>query len=450
MSGEDDPGNLLLAGRYRLGHEIGVGSTAVVHRGHDRRTGEDVAIKLFTVGPSPAGDGRNRREVEILTGLRHPGLVGLRDAGTTDGRLFVVMDLVDGESLAAALRHEPLPPATVEVLGAELAEALAHVHARGIVHRDVKPANILLDADRRPRLTDFGIARLDGSTAVTRTGVVVGTAAYMAPEQVRGRAVSGPADIYALGLVLLEAVTGRREYPGAAVEAAIARLHRSPEIPARLPPRLREAVRRMTAADPADRPDATTVAAMLRGTPGPGHRPVAARYRLVPLAALAVLLGGAVSGVAMLQPDAAPTVAAAAPLPGSQPVPPVAPTVPAPTAPEADPVTPVLAFVPRPVADPPAPAPEVAAPPAPDTGDRAATDAPSGDEGEGKDEGGKEQGGKDKDKDKDKGDKDDKDDKGKDNKNDKGKDNKNDKADKGGDKGNKGGKDKEKGGKGDD
>ena len=414
MSGADDPGDPLLAGRYALGPEIGCGSTAVVHRGHDRRTGEDVAIKLFTAGPSPAGDGRDRREVEILTGLRHPGLVGLRDAGTTDGRLFVVMDLVEGGSLATALRSEPLPPAEVEVLGAGLADALAYVHARGIVHRDVKPANILLDVDSRPRLTDFGIARLDGSTGVTRTGVVIGTAAYMAPEQVRGRPVSSPADIYALGLVLLEAVTGRREYPGVAVEAAIARLHRPPEVPAGLPPRLREAVRRMTAYDPADRPDAATVAAILRAPHGPGHRPAAARRRLVPLGALAVLLVGVVSGVALLQPGGTPTVVAAAPQPalGGQPVPLVAPTVPAPTAPapapaapQAEPAAPVVALAPRPAADPPAVPARVASPPAPDTVDRPDADAPSGDEGEGEDGRGGEDG-KDGDrKDKGKGDK---------------------------------------------
>ena len=120
-------------------------------------------------------------------------------------------------------------------IGARLADALAHVHAGGIIHRDLKPANVLLGADGRPRLADFGIARALDGTAVTGTGYVVGTAAYLAPEQVRGEWVGPAADVYALGLVLLEALTGRREYPGALVESATARLHRPPGIPEHLP-----------------------------------------------------------------------------------------------------------------------------------------------------------------------------------------------------------------------
>lgn len=334
MSSEEEPGGALLAGRYEIGPAVGHGSTAAVHRAHDRFSGQDVAVKLFTGAPSPADDGRDQREIDILTGLRHPGLVAFRDAGHADGRLFVVMDLIEGPTLADAMREGPLPPDDVAALGADLATALAHVHRNGVVHRDVKPANILLDADRRPRLTDFGIAHLDGATRVTRTGLIVGTAAYMAPEQVRGATVGAPADVYALGLVLLEAVTGVREYPGAPVEAAVARLHRSPAVPRDLPPRLASAIRRMTATAPADRPTAPAVAELLRGT----RTSPPAACRLVPLAALAGLVVAAFGGYAALQVGAGPAVAAAAapqPVarsaapPAVEPGPPIAPTTPA-------------------------------------------------------------------------------------------------------------------------
>ena len=148
-------------------------------------------------------------------------------------------------------------------IGARLADALAHVHSNGIIHRDLKPANVLLGTDGRPRLADFGIARALDGTAVTGTGYVVGTAAYLAPEQVRGEWVGPAADVYALGLVLLEALTGRREYPGALVESATARLHRPPNIPDSLPSDLRTTLFAMTALEPAVRPTAAEVVGLL-------------------------------------------------------------------------------------------------------------------------------------------------------------------------------------------
>ena len=183
-----------------------------------------------------------------------------------DGRPFIVTDLVEGPTLAERLEVGPLDPDEVLRIGARLADALAHVHRAGIVHRDLKPANVLLGADG-PRLADFGIARALDGTAVTGTGYVVGTAAYLAPEQVRGEWVGPEADVYALGLVLLESLTGRREYPGALVESATARLHRPPGIPTGLPFALDTALRAMTALDPADRPAAADVATMLAAAP---------------------------------------------------------------------------------------------------------------------------------------------------------------------------------------
>ena len=181
------------------------------------------------------------------------------------------------------------------------------MHRAGIVHRDLKPANVLLGADG-PRLADFGIARALDGTAVTGTGYVVGTAAYLAPEQVRGEWVGPEADVYALGLVLLESLTGRREYPGALVESATARLHRPPGIPTGLPFALDTALRAMTALDPFDRPAAADVATMLAAGPSRrGRRRAGAHRRARPLSpriagAATILAVAAVVTAAALPP----------------------------------------------------------------------------------------------------------------------------------------------------
>ena len=143
------------------------------------------------------------------------------------------MQLIEGESLADRIRTGPLALGDVVALGSALGDALTYVHRHGVVHRDIKPGNVLLDTDGRPHLSDFGIAVLADATNITATGMVIGTASYLSPEQVRGQPVGPASDVYALGLVLLECITARREYPGNALEAAVARLHRAPEIPAR-------------------------------------------------------------------------------------------------------------------------------------------------------------------------------------------------------------------------
>jgi hypothetical protein len=267
--------------------------------------------------------------------MRHPALVGVRDSGVDDeGRPFVVMDFVEGQSLAARLRDGVLSVPAAIRLGAVLADALAHVHARGIVHRDVKPGNVLLDGEGRPQLTDFGIARLVDATRVTATGLVVGTAAYMAPEQVRGEIVGPPADVYALGLVLLEAVRGRREFEGGALESAIARLHRSPVVPAEIPEPLASAIRRMTATDPAERPAASGVAAVLRARPA-ARRPLEGHLarRLVSAGAFVSLAASVMVGMVFLSgadtsasAPGAPPEQVAAPAPDPVGAVPLAPT----------------------------------------------------------------------------------------------------------------------------
>jgi hypothetical protein len=299
-----------------------------VFRAWDHEGGGCVAVKIFPAG-SATSNRRGSREHEVLTGIRYPGLIEVRDSGVDDdGCPFVVMDFVEGESLAARLRRGPLPAQTVIELGTVLAGALAQVHGRAIVHRDIKPGNVLLDGAGRPWLADFGIARIIDATRVTATGFVVGTAAYMAPEQVRGEAVGPAADVYALGLVLLEAFSGRREFEGGAVESALARLNRSPRVPSEVPDPLAAAVRRMTLAEPAERPTAAQVAAALgeRSSGVAADPPQRGRARrLVPVGAFAVLattaLGGALlvgggghsGGDAIPHTGSGPTAAAVAP-----------------------------------------------------------------------------------------------------------------------------------------
>jgi serine/threonine protein kinase len=176
---------MVVGGRYELGALLGTGASAVVRRASDRISGQTFAVKLFHVGASAHDRRRQQREMRALATLHHPGLVALHDGGVEDGRPFIVTDLVEGPTLAERLEKGPLDPDDALRIGARLADALAHVHRGGIVHRDLKPANVLLGADG-PRLADFGIARALDGTAVTGTGYVVGTAAYLAPEQVRG------------------------------------------------------------------------------------------------------------------------------------------------------------------------------------------------------------------------------------------------------------------------
>ena len=265
----------LLAGRYRLDGLVGRGGSAEVYRAHDTALDRTVAAKLVTVsGGEDAA--RVGDEARLLARLNHPGLVPVYDAGTDDnGRPWVVMELVEGETLAETIKRGPLPPDRVAIIGARLAEALAYVHGQGLVHRDVKPANVLMGRDGRVRLTDFGIARLVDAARVTATGLTVGTASYLSPEQVTGAAVTPATDVYALGLVLLECLKAEREYAGSAVETALARLHRPPVVPANLPQGWPELLRAMTQNEPSLRPSTSDVAADLARMAAGGEATVA-------------------------------------------------------------------------------------------------------------------------------------------------------------------------------
>ncbi len=250
----------VIAGRYRLIELVGRGGSAEVWRAHDDALDRWIALKLVTAS---GGEDHARvgDEAKLLARLNHPGLVPVYDAGTDEGgRPWVVMELVGGETLADAVRRGALDPQRVAEMGRTIADALAYVHGQGMVHRDVKPANVLVGGDGRVRLTDFGIARLVDAAKVTATGFTVGTASYLAPEQVTGAKVGPPADVYALGLVLLEALTGEREYPGTAIEVALARLHRQPVVPPSLPAGWPGLLTAMTALEPEGRPTTSAVA----------------------------------------------------------------------------------------------------------------------------------------------------------------------------------------------
>ena len=236
---------------------------AQVRSATDTVLGRTVAVKIFRDDLDEDSAIRARNEMQTLASLSHPHLVAVHDAGTFDeGQPYLVMELVDGPTLAASCLDGSLTQKQLRLIGAELADALAYVHGRGVVHRDVKPANILLSPSG-VKLADFGIARIVDSARHTGTGLTVGTAPYLAPEQVMGAPVGPEADVYALGLVLLECLTGRREYTGSAVETAMARLHRQPEIPDDLPLPWPSLLRAMTARQPTHRPTAAEVAETL-------------------------------------------------------------------------------------------------------------------------------------------------------------------------------------------
>ncbi|MFM8304534.1 MAG: protein kinase domain-containing protein [Actinomycetota bacterium] len=266
------PGRVL-TGRYRLDGLIARGGMASVWMGQDELLGRRVAVK--TLHPDLAHDdalrARFRQEALAAAGLTHPNIVATYDTGEDAGTAFIVMELVEGESLRQLLdRRRVLDPPEAVSIAIQVAAALEHAHRQGVVHRDVKPANILVPREGAVKVTDFGIAKATGGSDLTRTGTVVGTARYLSPEQVQGQTADARTDVYALGLVLYEMLAGHPAYAGdTEMATALARLT-GPPTPLELtrpgiPDALAGVVAQALQADPAHRvPSAAALAEALR------------------------------------------------------------------------------------------------------------------------------------------------------------------------------------------
>ena len=217
-AGPDAPNaGRIVDGRYRLAEVIGTGGMATVHRALDTRLGRFVAVKLLRREVIEDADiaMRFRREALAATVLRHRNIVACLETGTDDGQPYLVMELIEGEDLAARLRRGGrLAAGDVARIGLDVARALGVAHVRGIVHRDVKPGNILLSRDGRAMVTDFGIARLAADAEGAVPGTTLGSVHYFSPEQAKGATTTPASDTYSLGLVLFEALTGRRAWSG--------------------------------------------------------------------------------------------------------------------------------------------------------------------------------------------------------------------------------------------
>jgi eukaryotic-like serine/threonine-protein kinase len=303
---------VIVAGRYEVERPLGHGAMAVVDLARDLELGRLVALKRLAENLARDDEIRPRfvREARLAARLSHPNVVRVYDVGEADGRPFIAMEHVDGESLAELLaRRGRLPADDAAALGAQAARALAAAHDAGLVHRDVKPHNLLLDRDGTLKLGDFGIAFGLEGTKLTVAGTVLGTAAYLAPEQSRGERVTSAADVYALGVVLVELLTGQpgRSAPGGPLAGVLTRcLADEPE-------------QRPTAAELARNLSASTPEASTTILPATRRR----RRRLpvlVALAATLVLAAGIVAAVvgrggSSPSPPAPPRPKAVAPVP---------------------------------------------------------------------------------------------------------------------------------------
>jgi eukaryotic-like serine/threonine-protein kinase len=264
------PTSVLLAGRYRLESQIAAGGAGEVWRAEDTVLARLVAVKLLR--PEFAGHAetlaRFRAEARHAGALSHPAIARIYDYGepVPPHPPFLVMELIDGPSLAGLLAAGPLDAARTMDVVAQVAAGLQAAHAAGLVHRDIKPANLLLDPGGQVKITDFGIAHVAGSAPVTRTGTVVGTPAYLAPERLSGAPATAAADLYALGVVAYECLTGTRPFAGLAEEVVAAHRERQlPALPPAVPGQVVQLITELTAKSPAARPASAAAVAERAG-----------------------------------------------------------------------------------------------------------------------------------------------------------------------------------------
>jgi eukaryotic-like serine/threonine-protein kinase len=255
----------VLAGRYQLASRIAVGGAGEVWRGLDVTLDRPVAVKLLRpeYAQHPETLARFRSEARHAASLAHPGIARVFDYhdGGPAHLPFIVMELVDGPSLADVLLRERLSPDRVMGIIAQAAAALDAAHRAGLVHRDIKPANLLLTQDGVVKITDFGIAHAAGSAPVTRQGQLIGTPAYLAPERVAGQPATAASDLYSLGILAHECLTGSRPFAGTTTEIALAHGQQAlPPLPGYVTPAIAAFVADLTAKDPADRPASARLA----------------------------------------------------------------------------------------------------------------------------------------------------------------------------------------------
>nr|WP_256796006.1 protein kinase [Terrabacter sp. Ter38] len=273
MSVESSP-TVRIAERYSLRERIAVGGMGEVHLATDDRLGRLVAVKVLAAGfaDSPDFVERFRREALTAAALSHPNIAQVYDYGVDGDSHFIVMEYAEGQDLAQVIReHGRLTPGDAVRIAEQVCAALGAAHRAGVVHRDVKPGNVIVRSDGTVKVTDFGIARARGQASLTDTGTVMGTAAYVAPEQARGEATTPSSDLYSLGILLFQMLTGSVPFEGD-TPVAIAMRHLDEPVPlpssrvADLPANLDEVVVRATAKSPADRyADADAMAAALVG-----------------------------------------------------------------------------------------------------------------------------------------------------------------------------------------
>ncbi|MEE2041453.1 serine/threonine-protein kinase [Nocardiopsis sp. CT-R113] len=281
-SSRNGPGDLtgtVLSDRYRLEEQVGSGGMGTVWKATDTLLNRPVAVKLLHPSQmaEPTARERFRTEGRITAGLSHPGIAQVFDYGEEDGRAFLIMELVVGNPLSQVLREEGhlSPDQTLDFV-CQAAKALAAAHARGVVHRDIKPGNLLVTPNGQLKLTDFGIARGDMSVTLTQTGMVMGTAQYISPEQASGRPATSASDLYALGVVAYECLAGTPPFTGdSPIALALAHTRdEPPELPDDIPADIDDLVTSLLLKEPEDRPGSASevahLAAVIRSNAGTG------------------------------------------------------------------------------------------------------------------------------------------------------------------------------------